>query len=180
MRRVVVLGLFAIAVVFVASIASILWVTGDAPEVAATVPGVPSMASNGSPNPARQVPAGNGVAAQPGPQPAPRHPDGTIGDGISTAKELYFRSFRRALNIGVADLQNKVEPCSLVDASLTLTLETVRGGIRVADARVDRRGSATDEAVACAVSAVRGYVMRADSAEPGRTWEVPFVGRSRG
>lgn len=175
MRRVVVLGLVAIAVVFVASIGLILWVTPDAPEVAATVPGVPSMASNGSPNPARQVPAGNGVAAQ----PAPRRPDGTVGDGASTANERTFRSFRRAMNIGVAELQNTVEPCSLMDASLTLTLETVRGGIRVADARVDHQGSATDEAVACAVSALRGYVMRADSAEPGRTWEVPLVGRSR-
>ena len=175
MRRVVVLGLVAIAVVFVASIASILWVTGDAPEVAATVPGAPSMASSGSPNPARQVPGGNGVAAQ----PAPRHPDGTVGDGVSAANERPFRSFRRALNIGVAELQNTVKPCSLMDASLTLTLETVRGGIRVADARVARQGSATDEAVACAVAAVRGYVIRADSAVPGRTWEVPLVGRSR-
>ena len=179
MRRVVVLGLVAIALVFAASIGSILWVTRDAPEAAATVPGVPSMASNRSPNSAPQLPAGNGVAAQPGSQPAPRPPDGTVGDGFATANERTFRSFRRALNTGVAELQNAVKPCSLMDASLTLTLETVRGGIRVADARVDRRGSATDEAVACAVSAVRGYVMRADTAVPGRTWEVPLVGRSR-
>jgi len=175
MRRVVVLGLVAIALVFVASIGLILWVTPDAPEAAATVPGVPSMASNRSPNSAPQLPAGSELVAQ----PAPRRPDGAVVGGISTASEQSFRSFRRALNIGVAELQNTVKHCSLMDASLTLTLETVRGGIRVADARVDRRGSATDEAVACAVSAVRGYVMRADSAVPGRTWEVPLVGRSR-
>jgi len=189
MRRRFVLGVVAIAVVFGASVGVILSVTDDAPGPASASPG-------GPPDPAVPSPApgpgtrSDGAAAQADPRPD-LHGGSTTGDTArgegtgrpdpsAVAREAIFKSFRRSLNVGLAELRKRVQPCSMTDAALTLTLETVHGGIRVADVKVDRQGSATSEAVACAVSALKGYVIRADSAVPGRSWQVPLFAPRQG
>jgi hypothetical protein len=180
MRRLVFLGMVGIAAVFAASVTLILWTTRDAPGARATAPGGPATSSVGSP----LLPPPGVVGPPPGPTGGenagrpPEEQDRALRD--ATAREMVFKSFRRAMNVGVAEFQERVKPCSLVDASLTLTLETILGGVRVAQVKVDRRGSATDEALACATSALQGHVIRVDSAQPGRTWQVPLTVQPRG
>jgi len=79
---------------------------------------------------------------------------------------------------GLAGLRKRVERCAAADASFTLALETIPGGIRVVDARPEGRGPDADSGVACARSTLLGQIIPAASAVPGRQWQMALSVRS--
>jgi hypothetical protein len=91
-------------------------------------------------------------------------------------------SFRREVIAGLADLQARVARCApaagLSPTSFMLSVESVEGGVRIVEAQPEPRGSASEAEVTCARAALRGHVIPAPSAEPGRRWQLRFSPRS--
>jgi hypothetical protein len=85
-------------------------------------------------------------------------------------------SFRQEIKTGLPPLGARLARCGrdLSDTSFVLTMEGVDAGARIADVRVDERGSASDAEVACALSALRGQLIPSSSAVPGSHWEMAF------
>ena len=87
---------------------------------------------------------------------------------------------------GSADLDGRVEACSLRDANLFLTLETLEGRVRVLEVRVMSAGAGTgaagdaepvardDGAARCVRGALERTIISAPSARPGRQWEMAW------
>jgi hypothetical protein len=141
---------------------------------------------DGAPDPARAVaatePRERGASP---PRPAPLSQQGST----PAARRRALVAFRRELAAGLRGLDDRLGRCSpvapaasgaparsgLADTSFTLTVETVDGGVRIADAAIDARGGASEAEVACALSALRGEVIPAPSAAPGSRWETTYA-----
>ena len=59
-----------------------------------------------------------------------------------------------------------------------LSVESIEGGVRIVDAQPEAGGAATEAELACARKALRGQVIPASSAEPGRRWQLRFSPRA--
>jgi hypothetical protein len=59
-------------------------------------------------------------------------------------------------------------------ATLILDVETLRGQVRIADARVQGWGGASQTAVSCAREVLRDKVLAAPAAKPGKHVQMPF------
>jgi hypothetical protein len=57
--------------------------------------------------------------------------------------------------------------------ALVLDVETIQGGLRILGAR--REGGGAHPAADCAQTVLRGHVIPAPSATPGRQWQMPFA-----
>jgi hypothetical protein len=188
-------GLLAIAMLAAASLAAVSWLTrgGQAPEPPA--PNAATKVAEGEP-PADAPPTGEtspasdrspdlppaaSPAATPWPHPTGRDPIAVM----PAARRRALRAFRRELTAGLAALRERVQACPAANggppsgasppsASFVLEVETVEGGLRIVDASPEGRGSPGDPRVACARAALRGQLIPAPSAEPGRRWQLPF------
>jgi hypothetical protein len=100
----------------------------------------------------------------------------TADGALTPATHRERISFRQEMVRGVASLGTLVAGCSLGgDATLLLDLESVRGGVTVLDARVEPGSAIPASRVECARSVLRGHIIEAPSAEPGRRWQMPFT-----
>jgi hypothetical protein len=192
-------GLAGVALLLGASLALISWSTGDAPElvasaaeaprpqrppaVAPAAPPAPAELPAAAPSQAQRPPPAAAVGAG-SPTPPPRAPASRRlaraqppSTGGPPADKGALRLFRRELKVGLAGLEQDVAPCALENASFTLAVETVDGGLRIVDAR-PAPGVARDAGAACARKALLGQVIPAPSARPGRRWEMPFSPRA--
>lgn len=186
-------GLLANAILLVGSVGAIFWATRDAPVAVVGAPVAAAAASkprNLAPS-TSAVPAvaAAPVASFPGtvaplavqqsvPPPAARRsgqPRPTLQNGLPPQQHLARISFRGEMLKGFASLQEQVARCSASDASFTLDVETVEGGVRIVDAKLESQGQASEAGVTCARSALRGRVITAPSAEPGKHWQMPFA-----
>jgi hypothetical protein len=175
-------GLLAIALFFAGSVAFVWYVT--APVTLTPSPGT-------APGP--EATAIEAPASEPGEPAAVRGfagiataagPAARAGERAPASVRRTRSSFRRELIAGLATLQKQAAKCAsgnaaagraaLADTGFTLALETIAGGIRVADVRLESRGTASETDVACVRAALRGEVVPAASAEPGRTLTLPF------
>ena len=149
------------------------------------------------------TPSGGGEAvSSPGPlsgsfpsaEPRRAAHDRSLKAGISPARRRALSSLRRELIAGVSDLRRKLAACAGSEAvlpvdsqsptdrataarselSLTLAVESVKGGVRVVDARAEPPGSVTEAALQCARAQLKGQVIAAPSAEPGSAWQMPL------
>jgi hypothetical protein len=100
-------------------------------------------------------------------------------EGAPAATRAPVVSFRREMKAGFAALQRRVARCGAEDAWFTLDVETVAGGVRVVEARVEFPGSAGEAGIACARSILVGETIAAPSAPPGRRWQVSFAPGSK-
>jgi hypothetical protein len=93
---------------------------------------------------------------------------------VAAARRGALAALRRELIAGFARLEERVSRCSPGDVAFVLTLESVDGGIRIVEAHLVSRGSASDAELACALAALRGEQVAAPSARAGSRWEMPF------
>jgi hypothetical protein len=151
----------------------------------AGIPGTggPAAAAAPAPSPARtRVPVD--AARPPGTDPrgeATRtaRVERAAREGAPAATRAPVVSFRREMKAGFAALQRRVARCGAEDAWFTLDVETVAGGVRVVEARVEFPGSAGEAGIACARSILVGETIAAPSAPPGRRWQVSFAPGSK-
>ena len=98
-------------------------------------------------------------------------------------------TFRREIIAGLSELQARVAQCApaagqsrpaagLSQTSFMLSVESVEGGIRILEAQPESPGTASEAEVACARKLLRGHVIPASSAEPGRQWQLRFSPKS--
>jgi hypothetical protein len=175
--------------------AFIVWATGDGPRAVVTPP------DPASPDPARgfdgatpavlaaaaapaledpgDVPpsptAGPQVAAFAAPEPPPADGLHRPPERMPAPRRKALRDFRLEMKAGLAELRMRVEACSLAGASLSLDVESVEGGVKILNAVLESAGGASALDVACAQSALRGYLIPAASVEPGRRWQIPLA-----
>jgi hypothetical protein len=105
-------------------------------------------------------------------------------------------ALRRELSAGLGKLRISVAACSEVDRGpaspgtapgwrgpragprgrvvLTLEIETREGELRVVEARLPPGNEAADRRLTCVLDVLRGQVVSAPSAVPGKRMEVPF------
>jgi hypothetical protein len=187
--RIFLSGLLAIALLFLGSVAIVYRFGGGSPGAsAASSPRSAPVPGSDRPASLAPVRGASGAAApraaeRPAPAEAPRRtPKPEV---MPPSRRHALVSFRREMMAGLAELEARVGRCapgsaaasdtgSRRAASYTLGLETVGGGIRIADVRLEARGSASDADVACATAALRDRVIPAPSAEPGRSWQLRF------
>jgi hypothetical protein len=193
-HRALLAGLTANALLFASSIATVTWATADRPVVidaprvvvAATPPLYTPIEIEG-PLPAIPVapvppPEPLAVAAPPPAAPRrdpallPRKPEiHRTAEPMEAPRRKNLRDFRLELRAGVAELRQLVSACSVQGASFNLAVESVDGGVRVLDATIESAGEASALDVACAQAALRGRVIPASRAEPGRRWQMPLA-----
>ena len=188
MSRVFLAGLIALALLFVGSVAFLSWsVRFSSPP---TVEPGPSRSEAASSLPAALRPVTDATAAAPAPaaespRPVARSPQ----DLMPPPRRHALISFRREIIAGLADLQARVARCApaagqtrpaagLSQTSFMLSVESVEGGIRILEAQPESPGAASEGEVACARKALRGHVIPATSAEPGRRWQLRFSPRA--
>lgn len=190
MRRLLVSSLLAIALLFLGSVVLLYRFGGGArrpsPDVtsAAQPPAAPGGAPVTQPGfaPVRDAAA---PAAQRSVPEAALHRVATTHELMPPSRRHSLASFRREAMRGLAALEGRIARCAskgaaapldpaLEPASFTLGVETVAGGIRISEVRLESRGAASDAVVACAIAALRGHVIPASSAEPGRSWQLRF------
>jgi hypothetical protein len=103
-----------------------------------------------------------------------------------SARLRALEPLRREVFTGLAEHHWRVQRCGVADATIYVTLESLDGGVRIVDTRVEGTPSAdpggeldsarADPAVEdCVRSALVRNVVGAPSARPGRRWEMPFV-----
>jgi hypothetical protein len=204
MRPALLVALLGIATLFAGSLAFIAWSTGGAPLTIAP-PRVQDGARAAGAAAAAPLPpwtpAAPGPITEPAPvgaapavdTPPPRRPrpPGTLSrvqQAAPRAERRSLASFRLELKAGMAELQKRIAHCAgEADrglggiapggdaglASFVLDVETVQGGLRIVEARREAGGS--DAAVDCAQTTLRGHVIPAPSAAPGRRWQMPFA-----
>jgi hypothetical protein len=202
MRPTFLVALLGIATLLAGSLAFIAWSTGGAPltigpsrwqggtaaRSAALAPALPPSPPFGPATEPAQV-----TTAPTAETPPPRRPrpPGTLSrfqEAAPRAERRSLASFRLELKAGMAELQKHLAHCAgetdrgLGGAaprrddgpvSFVLDVETVQGGLRILEARRDAGGS--EAAVECAQTALRGHVIPAPSATPGRHWQMPFA-----
>ena len=59
-------------------------------------------------------------------------------------------------------------------ATLMLQIEAREGVLRIVDAPVEMRGTASDGLIACVQQALRGQVIPAAAARPGTRYRIPY------
>jgi hypothetical protein len=171
----------AVAVLLGASLALVAWSTRPdsaartAAPAEAPSPAEPPAAAP-APGPAVAAPAPASAPVTPPPPRAVTPPRPRASPPAPPDRHA-LRDFRRELGAGLAGLEQQLAPCALGDASFTLALETVEGGLRIADARLAPGAPASPAGVICARGALVGHVIPAPSARPGRRWEMPFSPR---
>jgi hypothetical protein len=87
---------------------------------------------------------------------------------------------------GLVELEDRVAHCALDRATLLVTLESLQGAVRIAEARVsvltdpshppagDSEPGSDARAERCVRDALEGVGFDAPSAKPGRRWEMPW------
>ena len=186
MKRALVAAGLGIAVLFGGGVVLVFLATGPltsaaspAAQPSATAPPEPAALAFASPAPA---PAGVG-ATRAGVAPLPEAP-------ASSVPRVLRKTIRKALL--AAPVQSRLARCVDGDvgfggdaapgriprarpAVLTLELETRRGEVRIAEAQVQSWGGASEPIVACARDVLRGKVVAAPVAQPGRRLRMPFT-----
>jgi hypothetical protein len=199
-RRAFLAGLTANALLLASSIATIHWTTGDRPVVL----GAPRAIASATPPlyappiqieatvtpralpaiPVAPVPPPEPLAVAAPPPAAPRRDPALLprkpeihrtAEPMEAPRRKNLRDFRLELRAGVAELRQLVSACSVQGASFNLAVESVDGGVRVLDATIESAGEASALDVACAQAALRGRVIPASRAEPGRRWQMPLA-----
>jgi hypothetical protein len=181
MRRVLIAALLAIAVLGLGSVALIAWGTRHAPPATSFASG-PVVEEEEE---ERTVTAAGSIEPGEERQSLPEPPSAEAGratrierpmrEGIPAPTRRARASFRLEMKAGFAALQKRVAPCAAADASFTLDVETVEGGVRIVDAHLEARGSATDASVSCARTALLGETISIPSAQAGRRWQLSFA-----
>lgn len=190
MLRIFLAGVVAVALLLAGSVAVISWATRDpgavmVPRAVGEPSGAPAAPAL-DPTPAMPAaalaptakPDERAEPAEPA-EPAAARPPGPLATDGSAQRSAPERqqvraSFRGELRAGFSALQERVSACSAPGVSFTLSLEAVEGGVRILDATVESRGAVGEAEISCARSALRGQVVPAPSAEPGRRWQLPF------
>jgi hypothetical protein len=182
--RIFLAGLVAIALLFVGSVAFLSWpVRSPGPPAAATAR-VEADSPLAGPVLGEAAGAAAPDAAPESPRPVSRNPQ----DLMPPPRRHALISFRRQIIAGLAELQARVAQCTppgqsrpaagLSQTSFMLSVESVEGGVRIVDAQPESPGTASEAEVACARKALRGHVIPASSAEPGRRWQLRFSPRA--
>jgi hypothetical protein len=188
--RVFLAGVVAIALLFLGSVAFLSWsvryssapALQPAPVRSAAAPAPLTLAGDGGPG--EKTAATNAPPAEVPPPGARR-----AKDLMPPPRRHALVSFRREIIAGFAELERRVAACEprgvqprtrggLSEASFLLSVESVAGGVRILEAQPESRGSASDAEVACARAALRGHLIPASSAEPGRQWQLRFSPKS--
>jgi hypothetical protein len=200
-------AVLAIGLLFAGSVAVIWWSTGDegaggprsiAPLEQPTPPAAPAVvAAPPAPAPAVLENAAGAPRPVPASAPPPRTEPRRPGDGpaLSTqgntpaARRRALAAFRREIAAGLRTLDVAVVACgraaapgassALGEASFTLAVEAVDGGVRIAGVDVEERGTASEAEMACAISTMQGYVIPASGAVPGSHWNLPYTPGTR-
>jgi hypothetical protein len=120
------------------------------------------------------------VAAFAAPEPPRRGAPHRAPAPVTGQRRAALAGIRRGLMAGMSDLQRRVEGCALAGATLSLSVESVKGGLRVVNARLESRGDPSADGEACARAALSGQLIRAAGIEPGQRWQLPFTVHSRG
>lgn len=192
--RGIVATLVAIALLFAGSVATLYVLGGGArrPAPASTGSTAPRGAGEvRSPSTPADVPGLAAPAAPPVASAAAPHRAPEPQEVMPPSRRVALASFRRELIAGLADLDRRLAPCASrrpsggakpggEPPSFILAVESVAGGVRVTEVRLESSGGASDADVACARSLLRDHVIPARSAEPGRRWQLRFSPRPRG
>lgn len=193
MKRTFLVAGLSIAILFGASVAIILALSSPSP-----TPVTPDPSSAPSPPVAvAPAPPGRPVAAEPfkgGKLYLPATgPDGErrAETSMPTADRVTGKAVRKALQ--AAALQSRLSRCVDRDrevgfgggasptrlprpkpATLILDVETLGGQVRIADARVQSFGGASETAVSCAREVLRDKVLVARTVKPGKRLQMTF------
>lgn len=185
MSRVFVAGLIAIALLFLGSVAFLSW-TGRSSGPPAAPPAPPrDEAGSRAAGPVGGATAVAPAPAAESPRPVARSPQ----DLMPPSRRKALVSFRREIIAGLSELQARVARCApaagrsrpaegLSRMSFMLSVESVQGGIRILEAQPESPATASEAEMACARKALRGHVIPASSAEPGRRWQLRFSPRA--
>lgn len=190
MSRILLSSLLAIALLFLGSVAILYRFGGGSrrPSPQATS-SAPAPAVTGAETSGSASPAAERAPQRRAPEAAPVRVAATQ-EVMPPTRRHGLVSFRRELKTGLADLERRIASCATKDedlqrrgspareaVSFLLEVETVAGGLRIAGARPDSTGTASDAEVACARSFLLHHVIPAPSAEPGRRWQLRFSPR---
>jgi hypothetical protein len=181
MRRVLIAALLAIAVLGLGSVALIAWGTRHAPPATsfASAPIVEEEEEERTVTAAGSIEPGEERRSPPEPPSTEAgratRIDRRLPGGMAAPTRRARASFRLEMKAGFAALQKRVAPCAAADASFTLDVETVEGGVRIVDAHLEARGSATDASVSCARTALLGETISTPSAQAGGRWQLSFA-----
>jgi hypothetical protein len=160
--------------------------------VAAAAPTAPLAAPSALPAALAADGSGGGpgrepVALPPRPEASPRATKGVLSPqrgtpGVSrqasmpASRRRALFAFRHAMKTQLPALREQLARCApdLSETAFVLTMEGVEAGARIADARVEERGSASEAEAACAASALRGRVIPSSTGVPASRWEMSF------
>ena len=131
------------------------------------------------PAPARPPP-GSWEAVAPVARPGALGPlGGAITQGLTELKPALdecFTTTSQARYSGqkITQVKDEVVADDNGTATLMLQVEGLEGSVRIVDAPVEMRGTASDGLIACVQQALRGHVIPAAAARPGTRYRIPF------
>jgi len=103
---------------------------------------------------------------------------GKIGPGLRTALNAYGGDVMAECSSGRNDVGQPQEEEGVVTEDtnpvLLLQLETLQGAVQIVGATVERRGSASEEVLACALAGLRGTVLTVPRASSGARHVLRF------
>lgn len=193
MKRTLLVAGLSIAVLLGASVAIILALGGTPPTPATPDPSPPIPDAPAPPTPPVAAVPFKGGKLYLSATGLDRRPSGDRPGETSTpmADRVTRKAVRKALR--AASLQSRLARCVDRDrevgfgggaspsriprprpATLVLEVETIRGQVRIADARVQSWGGASETAVSCAREVLRDKVLAAPTARPGKRALMPF------
>ena len=99
---------------------------------------------------------------------------------LKPALDDCFSAASQARNAGQAVTEVKDEVVAEGDVATTLMLqvEGLAGQVRIVDAPVEMRGTASDGLIACAQGILRGQVIPAAAVKPGTRYRMPLPARA--
>jgi hypothetical protein len=103
-----------------------------------------------------------------------RMPTGPGGQVASWERRRGIAAASAQLNAAFAALRTRADACGAREAAFVLGLEAGGGVVRVERVRVEERGAASDEALACARTALEGHRISAPGFTSSRRWEAPL------
>ena len=125
-------------------------------------------------------PPGSWEAVAPVARPGALGPlGGAITQGLAELKPALdecFSAASQARNAGqkVTEVQDEVVADDNGSTTLMLQIEGNQGSVRIVDAPLEMRGTASNGLIACVQQVLRGHVIQAAAARPGTRYRIPF------
>lgn len=147
------------------------------PTVPGETPVAPAIEYGPAPS---KPPPGSWEAVAPVARPGALGPlGGAITQGLAALKpdldECYTAASQaRNADQYVSEVKDEIVAEDNGTATLMLQLEGSQGSIRIVDAPVEMRGTASDGLIACVQKQLRGQVIPAAAARPGTRYRIPF------